>query len=61
VLPYVNNMKKKKKKRKEPPLNKRNATMPRLYISAGKEKLIKISKIKVSQSNSSSLRISGAI
>jgi hypothetical protein len=38
--------KKKKKESKEPPLNKRNATMPRLYISAGKEKLFRISKIK---------------
>jgi hypothetical protein len=37
-----NKKKKKKKNRKQPPLSKRNATTPRLYISEGKEKLIKI-------------------
>jgi hypothetical protein len=50
VLPCPNKHEKNKKiSQQQPPLSKRNATMPRLYTSEGKEKLIKI-KIKQNKS-----------
>jgi hypothetical protein len=50
VFTYANRHEKNKKiSQQQPPLSKRNATTPRLYTSAGKEKLIEIKKIKRSR------------